>query len=72
MPGADQWYDLHNLEQTETPMAVRFKTIREDFPPNLDKLRKQHVALYFARANEKTFAVPVTHLNAWCEFPIGG
>jgi hypothetical protein len=28
---ADQWYDLHNPEQTKTPMTVRFQTVREDF-----------------------------------------
>ena len=40
---ADPWYDLHNPEQTATPMVVRFNTRREDFPPNLDDLRIQHV-----------------------------
>ena len=30
-------------------MAVRFETTRDDFPPNLENLRIQHVTLYFAR-----------------------
>ncbi|MCI0627640.1 MAG: hypothetical protein L0387_39320 [Acidobacteria bacterium] len=60
---ADQWYDLNNPEQTKTPMTVRFKTTREDFAPNLDRLKIQHVALYFARIDGKTFEVPVTHLK---------
>lgn len=57
---ADQWYDLHNPDQTKTPMAVKFKTRREDFPPNIDNLKIQQVLLYFVRANGKTFEVPVS------------
>ena len=48
---ADQWYDLHNPDQMATPMTVRFKTRREDFPPNIDELKIQHVVLYFAFEN---------------------
>jgi hypothetical protein len=59
----DQWYDLHNLEQTSTPMTVRFKTVREDFPPNMDGIRIQHVVLYFARTDGKTFEVQVSRLG---------
>jgi hypothetical protein len=55
---ADPWYDLHNPDQTATPMTVRFRTDRSDFPPNLDRLRIQHVALYFARRDGSAFEVP--------------
>ena len=54
---ADQWYDLHNPEQTTTPMVVRFTTARQDFPPNLDDLRIQHVLLYVVRAQGRTFEI---------------
>jgi hypothetical protein len=60
---ADQWYDLHNPELTATPMIVRFRTRRQDFPPNLDNLKIQHVVLYFSRADAQTFEVPVTYLH---------
>jgi hypothetical protein len=60
---ADQWYDLHNPEQTKEPMKVLFKTVREDFPPNLGSLKIQQVLLYFARAEGKSFEVPVTQLR---------
>ena len=60
---ADQWYDLNNPEQTTTPMSVRFTTVPEDFPPNLNELRIQHVVLYFARASGQTFEVQVDHLH---------
>jgi hypothetical protein len=60
---ADQWYDLHNPDLTSTPMTVRFTTVRDDFPPNLDKLKIQQVALYFARASGKLFEVPVSHMH---------
>ena len=48
---ADQWYDLHNPDQTATPMAVQFETRRQGFPPNIGGLKIQHVVLYFALAN---------------------
>ena len=59
----DQWYDLHNPEQTSTPMTVRFTTVREDFPPNIEALKIKHVLLYFARANATSIEVPVSHLR---------
>lgn len=52
---ADPWYDLHNPDQTTTPMTVRFSTIREDFPPNLENLKIRHVALFFVRKADSTF-----------------
>lgn len=57
---ADQWYDLHNPDHTTTPMTIKFQTRREDFPPNVEDLKIQHVVLYFARASEASFEVPVT------------
>jgi hypothetical protein len=59
----EQWYDLHNSEQTSTPMTVSFQTMREDFPPNLENLKIQHVTLYFARTSGQTFEVPVLKLQ---------
>ena len=59
---ADQWYDLHNPEQTATPMTVRFKTRREDFPPNIDNLKIEHVLLYFAGATETLPGISVVNL----------
>jgi hypothetical protein len=61
----DAWYDLHNPEQSAPPMAVKFKTYREDFPPNLDDLRIEHVLLFFSRvideaAGEQPFELPVS------------
>src|SRR6185503_2156797 len=44
---ADQWFDLHNPDQTTKPMSVSFQTIRQDFPPNIDSLTIQQVLLYF-------------------------
>jgi hypothetical protein len=66
---ADQWWDLHNPEQSAMPMTVRFETRREDFPPNLQGLRIQHVVLYFARSahaspdTPEDLRIPVTHLH---------
>jgi hypothetical protein len=60
---ADQWYDLNNPDQTKTPMKVRFRTFREDFPPNVDFLKIQQVSLYFVRASQKPFELPITELR---------
>jgi len=57
---ADQWYDLHNPEQTATPMCVRLRTRREDFPPNIENLKIEHVVLYFAGAEEESREIEVT------------
>jgi hypothetical protein len=51
----DQWYDLHNPEQISTPLTVKFNTLREDFPPNLDDLSIQQVVMYFARSSNAEF-----------------
>jgi hypothetical protein len=60
---ADQWYDLHNPDQTATPMTVVFRTVRRDFPPNLDDLRIQHVVLHVAWASGQPRPVSVRHLH---------
>jgi hypothetical protein len=60
---ADQWFDLHNPDQTATPMSVRWTTRREDFPSNLSDLTIQQVALYFVRAEDAAFEVSVSHLR---------
>lgn len=60
---ADQWYDLHNPDQTATPMTVRFETRREDFPPNLENLRIDHVLLYFVGAGNESGEIVVQHFS---------
>ena len=44
-------------------MTVRFATRREDFPPNLDTLRIEHVVLCFARAADRSFEVQNAQLQ---------
>ena len=60
---ADQWYDLHNPDQSKTPMTVQFSSFAEDFPPNVDDLRIQQVLLYFSLADGKNFEIPVAALR---------
>ena len=60
---ADAWYDLHNPDQSATPMIVSFPTTRDDFPPNLDNLRIQQLVLYFARKPVSRLEVDVTYLR---------
>ncbi len=50
----DQWYDLHNSDQATPPaMTVHFETVREDFPPNIENLKIDHLILYLAFADGK-------------------
>ncbi|MGY6277948.1 hypothetical protein [Methylomonas sp. MgM2] len=44
-------------------MKVKFQTFRQDFPPNLEAIKIQQVLLYFVRANQKTFELPITELR---------
>lgn len=60
---ADAWYDLHNPDQTATPMIVRFQIDSVDFPANLDDLRIVHVVLYFARRSGSSFEIPINHFH---------
>jgi Tc toxin complex TcA C-terminal TcB-binding domain len=55
----DQWYDLHNPDQTTTPMAVRLRMRREDFPPNLEDLAIEQVVVYLARPTAEPLARPL-------------
>ena len=62
---ADAWYDLHNPElfdDEQQRMVVRFRTARDDFPPNIEALAISHVALYFGRADGQTEEVEVASL----------
>jgi hypothetical protein len=72
---ADQWYDLHNPDQTATPMTVSFTTAREDFPPSLDNLAIQQVALYFVLDTGATIAGMTAQLRFTTQgssTPLGG
>jgi hypothetical protein len=60
---ADQWYELNNPDQTDTPMVVSITTRREDFPPNLEELKIQHLVLFFSLADGSKFEIPVTNLT---------
>jgi Tc toxin complex TcA C-terminal TcB-binding domain len=57
---ADAWYDLHNPDQTATPMSVTFRTESDDFPPNVNDVLIQHLALLVLRADGMTFELPVS------------
>jgi hypothetical protein len=60
---ADAWYDLHNPEQSATPMKVKFQTRREDFPPNVEDLKIEQVLLFFSMAEGAAFEVEVKNLR---------
>jgi len=44
-------------------MVVSIITRREDFPPNLEELKIEHLVLFFSLATGATFEVPVTSLT---------
>ncbi|MEO8290037.1 MAG: PA14 domain-containing protein [Gaiellaceae bacterium] len=47
----DEWFYIHNPDQSDRPMTIEFETTSGDFPPNVDDLEIQHVALYFSSAS---------------------
>jgi hypothetical protein len=58
----DQWYDLHNpdlVSAPQQPMVVKLTTRREDFPPNVDDLAIEHVALYFSSQSDPISPVDI-------------
>lgn len=73
---ADQWYDLHNPDETDAPMTVRFELGREEFSSNLEDLRIQQVLLYFARPDAEDAAdvveVEGLHLTGSSGATVGG
>lgn len=59
----DAWYDLHHQDPAAPQIVVRFDSRREDYPPNLTRLRIEHVTMYFGRSDSQTFEVDVAHLR---------
>ena len=58
---ADQWYELHNPDQSDTPMTVQFETQRDDFLPNVENLQIQQLLLHIAVAEgQEPLTIPVT------------
>jgi hypothetical protein len=60
---AETWYDLHNPELTQTPMSVRFRTRREDFPPNLESLTIEDIALRVVPSNGEVIDIERVELR---------
>jgi hypothetical protein len=58
----DAWFDLNNPEQSGDPLVARFDTRREDFPPNIEELRIQHLVLYLVPKDDISASetIPVT------------
>jgi hypothetical protein len=69
---ADQWFDLHNPEQSGTPMTVQFRTTADDFPANVDALRIGHVALYLATRVGDDVELPEVSLQFEADPSVGG
>ena len=59
----DQWYELNNSDQSDTPLSISFKIAREDYPPNIEELQVQNLILYFIGKNGSSFKAPVTNLQ---------
>lgn len=58
----DAWFDLNNPEQSGAPLVARFDIRREDFPPNIEELRIQHLVLYLVPKDDISASetIPVT------------
>jgi hypothetical protein len=63
---ADAWYELNNADAIEDPqrrMVVNFSTRVEDFPPQPQDVRIQHVTFLVARRNGFTSELEIRVLN---------
>lgn len=46
----DQWYDLHNPPQADSPMVVDFDVTAADFPANVDEITSTQLTLFVVPA----------------------
>ncbi|HET8660594.1 MAG TPA: neuraminidase-like domain-containing protein [Micromonosporaceae bacterium] len=72
---ADAWWDLHNPDQTRTPLAVGFTTLRSDLPPNVEEATISSVALSLvgrSAAPAELAAVTLTYAEAGATARVGG
>lgn len=60
---ADAWYDLHQPDQSSSPMTVRFNVDAADFPPNVHTVTTESIILYFVRESGASFESRVNYLN---------
>ncbi|WP_367105954.1 ribosomal protein L7/L12 [uncultured Psychrobacter sp.] len=65
---SDAWYDLHNPEQTDTPMSVSFETTLADFPSNVKELSITNVLMYIIAEDD----LPAKFDNAKLNFTRDG
>lgn len=56
----DQWFDLHNVEQTETPYKVSFQINQRDLVPNISDPAITAVTVYFSMKDNAEFSSEVT------------
>ncbi len=56
----DQWFDLHNPEQTETPYMVNFQISERDLAPNITDAQNTAIGIYFLMKDGATFSSSVT------------
>lgn len=60
---ADAWYDLHQPDQSSSPMTVRFNVDAADFPQNVHSITTESIVLYFVREPGTSFETRVSYLN---------
>ncbi len=51
----DAFYKLNNPDKEGAPVVASFETRREDFPPNIEDLRIEHVLMYFLHSDAGTY-----------------
>jgi hypothetical protein len=55
----DEWYSLHNPDQSRRPMTVHFSLTDQDFPTNIDDVKIDQMVLYIDRDSTNGFEVPL-------------
>lgn len=55
----DEWYSLHNPDQSNRPMTIHFLITPQDFPNNIDDVKIDQMVLYIDRDSKNGFEVPL-------------
>lgn len=55
----DEWYSLHNPDQSNRPMTIHFSITSQDFPNNIDDVKIDQMVLYIDRGSKYDFELPL-------------
>lgn len=55
----DAWEEFTKPANAQTPITIVFDTLEEDFPPNLENLKIDHVSVFFVCSSETSLNIDI-------------